>query len=239
MTREEIEEAKNELSKLIFELGFEDNVDDKIYALNMAIQALSQEPCEKPTTEDAIKTIQELMIACTPDSKYYKVGKMAISALLENEELSKDLDEALKEIDEYEQGFEQEPCTDAVSREAVIEWLKDKDIIKLKSQEENARKELRSLPSVNPQPCDDAISREWLMRKATERFYTTNYFNHISAMIEEAPSVTHKSGKWTLMYEPKNMAVCSECGKCAYMYRNKTSAFCPNCGAKMESEDKE
>ena len=46
------------------------------------------------------------------------------------------------------------------------------------------------------EPCDDAISREWLMRKATERFYTTNYFNHISAMIEEAPSVTQKSGKW-------------------------------------------
>ena len=45
-------------------------------------------------------------------------------------------------------------------------------------------------------PCDDATSREWLMRKATERFYTTNYFNHISAMIEEAPSVTQKSGKW-------------------------------------------
>lgn len=41
MTREE---AKKELSKLIFELGFEDNVDDKVCALNMAIQALSQEP---------------------------------------------------------------------------------------------------------------------------------------------------------------------------------------------------
>ena len=39
-------------------------------------------------------------------------------------------------------------CTDAVSREAVIEWLKDKDIIKLKSQEENARKELMFLSSV-------------------------------------------------------------------------------------------
>ena len=39
---------------------------------------------------------------------------------------------------------------DAINREAVIEWLKDKDIIKLKSQEENARKELSELPSVQP-----------------------------------------------------------------------------------------
>ena len=37
--------------------------------------------------------------------------------------------------------------------------------------------------------CDDVVSRQWLMRKATERFYTTNYFNHITKMIEEAPSV--------------------------------------------------
>jgi hypothetical protein len=37
-------EAKKELSKLIFELGFEDDVDDRVCALTMAIQALSQEP---------------------------------------------------------------------------------------------------------------------------------------------------------------------------------------------------
>lgn len=31
---------------------------------------------------------------------------------------------------------------DLISKEAVIEWLKDKDIIKTKNQEENARREL-------------------------------------------------------------------------------------------------
>lgn len=44
----------------------------------------------------------------------------------------------------------QEPI-DAISREAVIEWLKAKDIIKLSSQEETARKELKALPPVTPQ----------------------------------------------------------------------------------------
>ena len=33
------------------------------------------------TREDAIKAIQELMVACTPDSRYAKVGTLAISAL--------------------------------------------------------------------------------------------------------------------------------------------------------------
>lgn len=59
------------------------------------------------------------------------------------------------------QALEQEPCTDSVSVEAVIEWLKDKDIIKLKSQEENARKELQQLYSVKPQePMLDKIRAE-------------------------------------------------------------------------------
>jgi hypothetical protein len=42
----------------------------------------------------------------------------------------------------------QQPCEDTVSRESVIEWLKDKDIIKMKKQEENARRELGELASV-------------------------------------------------------------------------------------------
>ena len=46
----------------------------------------------------------------------------------------------------------QKSCDDAISREAVIEWLIDKDIIKTKNQEENARRELAELPSVTPQP---------------------------------------------------------------------------------------
>lgn len=48
--------------------------------------------------------------------------------------------------------LEQEPCEDLISCEAVIEWLKAKDIIKLSSQEKVARKELKALPSGKPQP---------------------------------------------------------------------------------------
>lgn len=54
MTREE---TIKELSKLIFELGFEDNVDDKVYALNMAIKALEQESCEDVISREAVDDI--------------------------------------------------------------------------------------------------------------------------------------------------------------------------------------
>ena len=43
---------------------------------------------------------------------------------------------------------------DCVSREVVIEWLKDQDFIKMKWQEENARKELAKLSSVIPESED-------------------------------------------------------------------------------------
>ena len=93
-----------------------------------------------------------------------------------------------------------------------------------------------AIKALSQEPCDDAISREWLMRKATERFYTTNYFNHISAMIEEAPSVTQKSGKWIDYQDGRWIyAKCSECGT----VHDTRSNYCPSCGAKMESEDKE
>lgn len=44
------------------------------------------------------------------------------------------------------------PCEGCISKESVIEWLKDKDIIKTKNQEENVRRELAELPSVTSQP---------------------------------------------------------------------------------------
>ena len=65
--------------------------------------------------------------------------------------------------------FRTESCEDCISRESVIEWLKDKDIIKTKNQEENARRSLAELASVTPsynsiktelKPCEDCISRE-------------------------------------------------------------------------------
>ena len=61
------------------------------------------------------------------------------------EEVNEAIDQAIKAL-------EQQPCDDCISREAVIEWLKDKDVIKMKYQEENARRGLASLPSVTPQP---------------------------------------------------------------------------------------
>lgn len=56
----------------------------------------------------------------------------------------------------------------AISLETVIEWLKAKDIIKLSSQEEIARKELKQLLSVNPQPTGHWITEDRLHPKCDQ-----------------------------------------------------------------------
>ena len=70
----------------------------------------------------------------------------------------KGFDEGIEDLERKWGAEEIEPCEDCISRESVIEWLKDKDIIKTKNQEENARRELAELPAVTPQP----KTGEWL-----------------------------------------------------------------------------
>lgn len=92
-----------------------------------------------------------------------------------------------------------QPCGDAISLETVIEWLKDKDIIKLSSQEEMARKELKALTPVMAEP---------------------------------------KTGHWiyTGDYLTEGMLKCSECGEEIDVSESYYD-FCPVCGARMESEE--
>lgn len=99
MTREE---AKKELSKLIFELGFEDDVDERVCALNMAIQALSQ-----------VSEIEENII------KYMKKYPNHVGNMDFWEGFYACRNVVLQLDDEEYSPKEQEPCTDAVSREEV------------------------------------------------------------------------------------------------------------------------
>lgn len=59
-------------------------------------------------------------------------------------------EKTLEVLDMAIEALKTQPCKDCISREAVIEWLRDQDFIKMKWQEENARRELAKLSSVQP-----------------------------------------------------------------------------------------
>lgn len=63
-------------------------------------------------------------------------------------------------LDGYEKALEQEPCEDAISRQAVLEqtynWSKD-EFLRVTNPFDYLRKRINSLPPVNPQPKTDWI----------------------------------------------------------------------------------
>ena len=116
-----------------------------------------------------------------------------------------------KSFDIAIKALEQQPCDDAISCEAVIEWLKAKDIIKLSSQEETARKELKALPPVTPQQ----KYGKWI----------------------EHPEIETSAPKYLMFYE---CSECGD-KPCFCKSDIHKKRFCSNCGCRMvepqESEE--
>ena len=107
------------------------------------------------------------------------------------------------------------------------------------------RKDLRKLPSAQPEPCEDAVSRRRLLSDLKELTAAWGKYPVMEEQIkgvetaigyvETIPSVTpeRKKGKWIKLYRGTiaEGLHCSVCGKHGYR-----SDFCPNCGADMMGE---
>ena len=95
---------------------------------------------------------------------------------------------------------------------------------------------------LNQEPCDDCISRQALIEKATS--WDKNFADSERCVsltdIQGAPPVTPqpKIGKWIV--HPKGIGAHLVCNKCLSNapYDCKTN-YCPKCGAKMEVDMRE
>ena len=101
---------------------------------------------------------------------------------------------------------------------------------------------LLSLSPAQPEPCEDAVSREAVLDKAWDAPYEGRYIQVVSVGdIEELPPVTpsHKKGKWVKVTNGRGGHECNICHAYAPSYQNGDeylSRFCPNCGAKMDQD---
>jgi len=152
MTNEEAREVLGDVSAY---LASQASLENEMLAghtftdICIAIKTLKQQPCEDCISRD------EAIKQCG-----FGMTNLLIADCLKRLPSVTPSNDAIKEayIKGYDYGVKDwfkrktEPCEDCISREAVIEWLKDKDIIKMKNQEENARRELAFLSSVMPQP---------------------------------------------------------------------------------------
>ena len=127
--------------------------------------------------------------------------------------------------------LEQQPCEDCkVKKEAYIQGYDYgvKDWFKAKTE-----------------PCDDCISRQALIEKATswDKHFADSERCVSLTEIQNAPSVKPQrpSGKW--VNNIHDIPICDQCGYMTpydraiddYEYGN----FCPNCGADMRGEEDE
>lgn len=151
-----------------------------------------------------------------------------------------------KEVDLHEMIFnlcemlEQQTCEDAVSREAVLGlFAKNADAVRPYSK---TWKEVKALPSVNPQYTEDEIQKMQDLEQA-----------EIQKTYELGKTEGQKTGHWIMpvnddgMSDPYDYQVkCSECGFDLdpqtwhqELHQYGADKFCPKCGAKMVERSEE
>lgn len=88
------------------------------------------------------------------------------------------------------------------------------------------------LPSVNPQPCDDAISKQQVLNACDQ---SINILEAVDRIMD-LPSVEQKqkTGHWVRSY---GNYICSECGHAKEArHIGKATHYCSFCGVEMKGE---
>ena len=240
-----------ELHRAIFDKGYEQGQKD----------ILEQQPCkdwhdvpsDEMTLEQARQAVKDLRKKLAEDLINQKATTCRHGGHCEWV--------ACDRCNHYEpDGLNQQPCGDAISRQAAIDiiesWLSCDDYNDAERHIMRAMQSvLYDLPSVKPQqPCEDCISRQSVKRRLQEHhdffIHAYNGFSNMPqndksrvdeitnciAMIVNEPSVTpkEKTGRWIFDEILDRHYYCSECKSMGVDYWD----YCPNCGCRMvESQE--
>lgn len=201
-------------------------------AVKMANEALEQEPCE----DEYIKVPKKAL-------KYRTAGMVAYNV------------EWLKNHFNMERAVicgEQEPCTDAISRQAVLMEV-DKYLCGVPFEEKGIDEVIKELPLVKPTEkvgqWIDAEVLDKIRAEIDEQYDRVHPYNISCAEgLEMAleiidkyrePTGAEKLGHWRTdkdnsRHWDRIRFYCSECGDWQTYGLTK---YCPNCGARMEVQD--
>lgn len=139
--------------------------------------------------------------------------------------------------------LEQENCDDCIRRSDMLDAVGHGTTY----TSEEVQDIIDGMPSVTPQPCDDAVSRHAALEafglsEKSRKYggdhsgYETLMKYEIQDILEDLPSVTPqpKMGRWIRV--DKDKCRCDQCEVISFIavYPNGDKNYCPNCGAKMQ-----
>jgi len=172
--------------------------------------------------------------------EYLETLYMALAVFPNQQILLGDADKMKESVGMAIESLEQEPCEDAISRQAVLEqincWISSGEYGYTNATHYLTRR-MQELPSVTPQYTDAEIQKmQELEQSEIEKAY------------ELGKSSQPKKGRWINVNTGNPIYVvdgmtnasvkCSECDE--WLIASDEYAcngnYCPNCGAKMESE---
>lgn len=185
------------------------------------------------TREEAIEVLQASSIKQMSLTKIIVNGKaLSVKTALEM---------AIKAL-------KQEPCEDAISRDAVKELIKCGESTDTYDDVEQVCKWIDALPSVTQKSTEEAT------KELKESAYKAFAKEYLKKSTEEATKEfmellesgyygsTYKPNKWIVHEKPHGIRYL-ECPYCNIWYLNEhliRNSYCPNCGAKMiESQESE
>lgn len=119
---------------------------------------------------------------------------------------------------------------DAIDRKLVCAFIDG--LISDDGEREKGLEYIRNMPPVNPQPCEDAISRAEAVRVASGYCHPANVAKELAKLPPVTPQT--KTGHWIRVTDKTGHLVW-ECDKCGWQQRFNTN-FCPDCGSHNEGD---
>lgn len=129
--------------------------------------------------------------------------------------------------------LEQEPCEDAISRQAVLDLAK-KGVLVSNGNYKSVCKAINELPSVNLMPCEDAISREMALKECHDIVVDGERYRVIQEeTLLGLPSVKPQEPKTGYWIETEtDDPYWYRCSRCNRRIDDREN-YCPNCGCCM------
>ena len=124
---------------------------------------------------------------------------------------------------------------ETIYRQDVLDLAK-KGVLISNGSYKSVCKAINEIPPVNPQPCEDAISRQ-AVQDYVAKYLSQYLYNDVREAVEvideyigELPAVNPtKTGYWISHHHGCEY----ECSECHDKQRAK-SKYCPNCGCRMD-----